>query len=254
MIYLTGDLHGTYDIKKLNNANFPDQKEMCKDDYLIILGDFGLIWNVDGESNEETYWLDWLQEKKFTTLFIDGNHENFDRLNSYPVEEWHGGKIHRIRPSVLHLMRGQVFDIDGLKCFTFGGAQSNDISDGILDLSKEADRQRYHKLRKDPFSMYRILGVSWWKEELPDPAEYEEGQRNLEANDFKVDMVLTHCCATSTQVMVSGGMKSANAETDFFEELKSKLDFGKWYFGHYHIDRVANSKEICMYNEISRVW
>ena len=30
-----------------------------------------------------------------------------------------GGKIHRIRPSVIHLMRGQVFLIDERKIFTY---------------------------------------------------------------------------------------------------------------------------------------
>lgn len=39
----------------------------------------------------------------------------YDILDSYPVEEWHGGKVHFIKPSVIHLMRGQVFDIDDLK-------------------------------------------------------------------------------------------------------------------------------------------
>ena len=39
--------------------------------------------------------MDWLDCKFFTTLFVDGNHENFDRLYEYPVEEWHGGKVHK---------------------------------------------------------------------------------------------------------------------------------------------------------------
>ena len=52
-----------------------------------------------------------LEEKPFTTLYVDGNHENFDRLYGYPIENWQGGKVHKIRPSVLHLMRGQVFEI-----------------------------------------------------------------------------------------------------------------------------------------------
>lgn len=42
--------------------------------------------------------LDWLNNKKFTTVFVDENHENYTRLyNDYPVEEWHGGKAHKIR-------------------------------------------------------------------------------------------------------------------------------------------------------------
>ena len=76
--------------------------------------------------------MDWLDCKSFTTLFVDGNHENFDRLYEYPVEEWHGGKVHKIRPSVIHLMRGQIFEIEGKSIFTFGGASSHDIDGGIL--------------------------------------------------------------------------------------------------------------------------
>ena len=86
-----------------------------EENYVIICGDFGLVWSYNGESASEKYWLDWLNGKPFTTLFVSGNHENFDRLMAYPVEEWHGGKVQKIRPSVIHLMRGQVFDICGKK-------------------------------------------------------------------------------------------------------------------------------------------
>ena len=120
MIFMTGDTHG--EVRRFNRDSFPEQKGMTKDDYVIILGDFGLVWDYKGESRYERQWLDWLESKSFTTLFIDGNHENHDRLDSMPVEVWHGGKVHRIRPSVIHLMRGQIFDVEGLKLFAFGGA------------------------------------------------------------------------------------------------------------------------------------
>jgi hypothetical protein len=74
-----------------------------------------------------------LEEKPFTTLFGSGNHENFDLLAEYPVEDWHGGKVQRIRPSVIHLMRGQVYSIQGKTFFTMGGASSHDINGGILE-------------------------------------------------------------------------------------------------------------------------
>ena len=122
-IYVTGDLHGHIDISKLNMKNFSDQKHLTKKDYLIICGDFGLIWN---NSNQELYWRKWLENKNFTTLFCDGNHENHVLLNKYPIEQWNGGKIHRISNSIIHLMRGQVFIIDGLKFFVMGGAVSVD--------------------------------------------------------------------------------------------------------------------------------
>ena len=96
---------------------------MTRDNYMIIAGDFGAIWNGEPDDAEQ---LDWLEALPFTTLWVDGNHENFDELYSYPVEEWHGGKIHHIRPHVLHLMRGQIFETEGYTFFTMGGARSVD--------------------------------------------------------------------------------------------------------------------------------
>ena len=132
MIYITGDTHAEFK-HRFNMENFPEQTEMTKDDYVIICGDFGGVWDAGGESKDEKYWLDWFEGRSYTLLFVDGNHENFDRLNGYPVKEWCGGKVHELRPHVLHLMRGQVFEIDGKKIFTFGGASSHDITGGILE-------------------------------------------------------------------------------------------------------------------------
>lgn len=129
MIYITGDIHGSPE--RLGVHSFYEQKEMTRDDIVIICGDFGMVWEESGESASEQYWLKWLEDKPFTTVFVCGNHENFDRLYQYPVKEWHGGKVHEIRPHVLHLMRGEVFTIEGLKFFAFGG-QVAMISEMVL--------------------------------------------------------------------------------------------------------------------------
>ena len=72
-IFITGDTHG--DFTRFKKKIFYEQAELTKDDCVIIAGDFGGIW--DG-SAEERHWLDWLEAKPFTTLFVSGNHENFD--------------------------------------------------------------------------------------------------------------------------------------------------------------------------------
>ena len=54
-------------------------------------------------------------------LLMVSNHENFDLLAQYPITEWHGGHVQFIRPHVLHLMRGQIFDINGFTFFCMGG-------------------------------------------------------------------------------------------------------------------------------------
>lgn len=250
MIYITGDCHRNFE--RFNRSIFPEQQEMTKEDYVIVCGDFGGVWNKGKENKEETMLLDWLDCKSFTTLFVDGNHENFDRLYDYPVENWHGGKVHKIRPSVIHLMRGQVFDIDDRSIFTFGGASSHDIDGGIL----EPDDPDYKKKKKEldqGWLPYRINHVSWWKQELPSEEEMEEGRKNLALQHNTVDFIVTHCCSSSTQAMLGGSLYKPDMETTYLEEIKQNTKFKKWFFGHYHDNRNVSAEEILLYEQIIRI-
>lgn len=222
MIYVTGDIHGSP--RRLNTKNFPMQRELTKSDYVIILGDFGLIWD---NSPEEKYWLDWLESKNFTTLFLDGNHENFDLLNAYPIEEWNGGKIHKIRPNIYHLMRGQVFTIADKKIFTFGGAESHD---------KE----------------HRIIGKSWWREELPSKTEYDIAIKNLESHNNKVDIILTHCFTRKFEKENYTNVGNSDI-CKFMEYIQDNVDYKHWYFGHYHTDIDLDGKHSILYTKIIEI-
>ena len=79
MVFITGDCHANF--HKFSSAAFPMQKEMTRDDIVIVCGDFG-IWH---DNNEERYWRKWMSKKNFTIVFVDGNHENFDMLGRFPV-------------------------------------------------------------------------------------------------------------------------------------------------------------------------
>lgn len=250
MIYITGDCHRNYE--RFNTRNFPEQKEMTKEDYVIICGDFGGVWDKEKESKEETFLLDWLDCKPYTTLVVDGNHENFDRLYEYPVEEWNGGKVHKIRDSVLHLMRGQIFTIEGKKFFTFGGASSHDISGGILE-PDDQDFKRKKKILDRGFRPYRVNHISWWKQELPSEEEMEEGRRNLQIHGNEVDFIVSHCCATSTAALISHGSYQPDMLTDYLEEIRQKTTFKKWFFGHYHDNKNVNMQELLLYEQIIRI-
>lgn len=249
MIYVTGDCHQNF--RKFNTKIFPEQKEMTKEDYVIICGDFGGVWNKEVENREEKHLLDWLEEKPFTTLFVDGNHENFDRLYSYPVELWHGGKVHKIRPSVIHLMRGQIYEIDGKSFFTFGGASSHDIESGILD-PEDPDFKEKKKWLDREWRSYRVNHITWWAQELPSEEEMQEGRANLAVHDNQVDFIVTHCCATSTQMLIDAQKLKPDIETDYLEEIKQTIQFKKWFFGHYHDNRNVSKKEILIYEQFVR--
>ncbi len=253
-IWLTGDIHGNPE--RFSTGNFPEQKQLTKKDFVICLGDFGIVWDYRGEDHSEKYWLDWLEQKTFTTLFIDGNHECFDRLEAYPVEKWLGGKVHFLRPSVIHLMRGQVFQIGRQAFFTFGGAGSHDISSGILELDDPNFKEKKKKLDRDPFALYRINHVSWWEQELPNQSEMEEGLRNLQKYNHKVDYILTHSPYTSLLKQMDGGalLYESNYFTDYLQTIKQMIDFKHWYFGHMHVDRIfPEESSSCLYEQIIRI-
>lgn len=227
-IFITGDTHCDYDWHKLNTTNFPEQKNLTKDDYVIITGDFGGVW---GQDKTDKYIIKTYEKRNFTTLFVDGNHENHDALDGFPVEEWHGGKIHRISNTVIHLMRGQVYEIGGKTFFTMGGAQSTD-------------------------KIYRKEGVSWWARELPSDEEYSEAISNLEKHDFKINFIVTHCAPEDyayyyTDLDIS---RKINKMTTFLSGLITEHDisFDGWYFGHYHED-IDFDNFHCLYQRVVEI-
>lgn len=222
MIFVTGDTHNSLDISKLNTKKFPQQKALTKKDYVIICGDFGCVWYGDRRDN---HLLNWLEEKNFTTLFVDGNHENFDALAGYEQREWNGGVVQYIRPSVIHLMRGYVFDIDGLKVFAMGGARSTDI-------------------------MYRTKGKSWWPQEMPSAEEITRARQNLALHDNQVDIMITHDAPRSIARMIDVHRSEVDELMPFFEELYTSVAYRHWYFGHFHMDWEIDERHTLLYNRI----
>ena len=245
-VWVTGDCHGEFN--RFATRNFPQLKGMGREDCVIIAGDCGGVWAGEREDGHR---LDWLEAKPFTTLFVDGNHENFDLLNAYPEREWHGGRVHEIRPHVLHLKRGQVFDIGGLSWFTMGGAASHDIEDGILDPAAPDFERRYWALRRMN-ARFRVLGRSWWSQEMPSAAEYAEAEANLGRAGWCVDCVLTHCAPSGILSQIDRGYRP-DALTDFLETVRRRCRFSAWFLGHYHTNRIIDGRYILQWEQISKV-
>lgn len=147
MIYVTGDMHG--EEERLYSRSM---KKLSEGDTLIVCGDFGFVW--DGSAKEKKI-LEYLGSRKYNVCFIDGTHENFDLLEKCRMTVWNGGKVHRVSGNLFHMMRGQIFNIEGYRIFTFGGGESTDRE-------------------------MRTEHISWWKEEMPTPAELEEGAKAID--------------------------------------------------------------------------
>lgn len=214
-IGITGDIHGDLSLKRIKKAI-----EMGYD-LLIVVGDFGYLWD---NSKEELKTLDKIENMSITILFIDGNHENFNLLKEYPISKWNDGNVRFIRKNIIHLLRGEVYNINGKKYFTFGGAKSVD-------------------------RFMRTKNVDFWEEEMPNLEEINKGISNLEINENKVDYVLTHTCSSEILKKVVNYPEDDDL-TRYLQFIKDKISFDKWYFGHMHLNYNIDDKNVCLYDNI----
>ena len=189
-VYVTGDTHGVF-------AKIYDLIQYLKEPSVIIItGDFGGVWMADEKYVPHFYPIvtdedRQAEEEKLNNLsetldehilmFVCGNHENFDRLYSYPETEMFGGLTHEIRPNIFHMMRGEVFNIADMKIFAFGGAFSHDIDGGIIDFTKENFSRDILRAIENNLP-YRYKNISWWEEERPSKEELDKGYEVLNNN------------------------------------------------------------------------
>lgn len=220
MIFITGDTHGDRDrlsrwkLRKLNEG-----------DTLIICGDFGFMWD---DSKSEQAFLQNLGKRKYNICFIDGTHENFDLLNNYEISQWNGGKVHKIYGNLYHLMRGQIFEIEGKKIFTMGGGESSDV-----DIRRDVN--------------------AWSKDEIPTQEELLEGAENLEFEGYDVDMIITHEPPLKVKSFLNlneNEMLRVTALNAYFEELASNCNFKKWFFGSLHLDKYISGTHRAIFKDI----
>ena len=231
MIYLTGDTHGT-----INEGKLFKTPHIKADDYLIIAGDFGYIWYQDRNEPEELKALERLSHLPYTLLFIDGNHENFDRLLSDEFEtvERFGGPVKRVRDNIFYLMRAEEYLIENKRIFALGGAMSTD---------KE----------------FRTPRLSWWEDEIPDSKTLKRAEALIKSRKH-FDMVLTHAAPQQTvdKLYSEGLLLSRQRKYDplsvFLESMLSYISFDYWFCGHYHLDMtypLSDSRKIqLLYNDI----
>lgn len=233
-VFITGDTHGVIDINKIMRfaLKYPD---LDKSDVVIITGDFGGNWYGNEKDNEV---LQWWSKQAWTTVFVDGNHENFDALNALPVKTWCEGQVHEVAKDVYHLIRGEVFYINSYRFFAFGGAISTDRG-------------------------HRKEGISWWRAELPTHDEVDAGFRNCAKVNNEVDFIIAHSCpenlkpylwryeSEKTNIEFVYGPEYENIHY-VLQDFCNALEYRKLFFGHYHVDREIKGAQCC-YEEIYEI-
>ena len=222
MIYVTGDTHG--DAKRLSKRNLAFMKP---GDTLIICGDFGFLWS--GSASERRA-LKRLGERDYNICFADGTHENFDLFGEFKVSVEFGGHVQRITGNVFHLLRGEVYDIEGTSVFVMGGGDPDreDIVPGELPGENAVPA-------------------------MPTKAQMLRGAENLEKRGMKVDAIITHMPPAAIRDFVmpqSAGTSESSALSSYLTVLSQTCQYRSWYFGSLHIDKHISAKQTAVFRKV----
>ena len=233
MIYVRGDTH-----RDLSCFSDPALDGLGSSDKLIILGDFGFLFHGFEDISMDEAMLDALARKPYEILFLDGNHENFDALETYPEVTRYGAPVRRLRPNIFWLQRGYVYTMEEKTFFVMGGGYS-------MDKAWRLANEEAAKARKIPVKL-------WYPQEMPTGAEYHRASASLAARDMAVDYILTHTAPDHIIYQVIGRKPDPHeAELDgYLHWVYDSVRFKKWYFGHLHEDRQVNDQMIACLNTL----
>lgn len=210
MIYFLSDVHEDKNFKGLKNY----LDVATENDLLIILGDVGLNFQNTPENHSFTKWFLSLEKN---IAFIEGNHENFTYLDSFPMETWNGETVNRLNNNIVRLRRGNVYDVDGIKFFAFGGCKSS--------------------------SKWKEQGL-WFDGEEPTEDELCFAKENLKKYNNHVDYVLTH------KYEILGQGTNSQLLLDLCEYIDKNVVYKKWISGHWHKQEVYDQKHVYVYDNL----
>lgn len=225
MIFITGDTHGSF--KRL--AKFAQKMNTTKDDVMIVLGDAGLNYFVTDTDSEYSIKIkEEVANIPLTFFCIHGNHEERPyNVKGYEVSQFFGADVwvNPKYPNQIFAKDGEIYDIAGLKTIVIGGAYSVD---------------KWIRLGR---------GGGWWESEQPSDEIKHYVESQLDKNNWKVDVVLSHTCPLDTEpvhlflpfVDQEGVDKSTE---EWLQTIANKLDYKKWWFGHFHGDWVNGKYEM----------
>lgn len=171
-LLFVGDSHGNTGWFK----RVMDHAVAVQADCIVQVGDFG-IWPGNGGVKFRTKVAKYATESNIPVYFVDGNHEDFDRLfgslsdnaTVHTDNVLHGKGFREILPNLFYIPRGTVWEWGGIKFAGVGGAVSID---------------KEFRLLREKTSGVKI----WWEQEqlTVDDLEY------IKSYDGAVDVLVSH--------------------------------------------------------------
>lgn len=228
-IFITGDQHGRTDnISYLNFIN-----HLSENDLVISLGDFGIpYWSAKKKSKNDIETFELFNQFHTNYAIIQGNHsKRFERVKWFRQEEFYGGNSFYLPqyPNFHFLQNGETYNFNNMSFLVIGGGYSVD--------------------------KYIRLANNWtWEPEEQLNDEEKSKIRNLISKNTNFDFILTHVAPLELQPiwLFLNFVDQSTVETDeeeFLSEIRKKINYKAWFFGHYHGDYIVDDKEYLLYNE-----
>lgn len=153
MIALLGDIHG-YAGTLRNMAKLAAKKGAS---VMIQVGDFGVYEGTLANL------IDAARQSPIPIYFIDGNHEDYRIIASWPKDEGFGDGLVHLGEKLTYVPRGMVLELDGRRVGFLGGAGSIDYA-------------------------YQKQGITWFEVE----EQIKDIEVDLLVQQGPVDILVTH--------------------------------------------------------------
>lgn len=230
MVFITGDKHG--DFRKIYEFvdKYRKKLDLNKEkDFMVILGDAGINYYLHGR---DVKLKKKLAKLPLTFICIHGNHE--ERPQHIKTYEWKYILKENIMglffyerqyPNILFPFMGSLFRLEKTTYWHLGGAWSFD------------------KERRLEVTAAGYKDFNWYPSEQMTQEERDECLARVR-NLPKDITILSHTCPIKYEP-VDMYLPFDVSEVDktmeiFLDEIEEKVDYKKWYCGHWHTDRVID--------------
>ena len=250
---ITGDTHGGVNTItrigniKRNNPGFEDGELG-----VIILGDAGLNFYLNKTDKKHKKMLNNMGVKIYC---VRGNHEQRPELieTMHLENDFQVGNMTWMEeefPNIRYFADGGNYVIDGHPTLVIGGAYSVDKYWRLI-------RAGYSRTDGDIADPKKC---GWFKDECLTPEEMKAISDKYDGKKF--DFVLSHTCPLSWEPsdLFLGGIDQTTVDKSmeiWMDDLKNKIDWRIWLFGHYHADRIERPcvEQMYMdYEDLNTIW
>ena len=243
-IIAIGDLHGD-PFSKLGFRRNHQMRKYDENDVVVFLGDWGIVfghWNIEEEANQ----LEWLNNQKYKSIVIFGNHDDYDWAECLPEVEAFGTTmkqavlLDRVYENVFIVDNWCIADICGKKCLLIAHADSHDLEDDPmtqsgLNILTFPQEKWLAKIYNRKYIFYRVMHQSWWPQEHLNIKDFQVFRDKENLDNQKFDYIFSHDCPESYHYVIS-----PTPQESLFEELRLKIRHKMWLHGHMHTDTIYN--------------